>query len=72
MHPPMDQFHRDVLQLLRFSLDHPPGAAPLIFPMFRPDQIRGLYEIPRESRERIWRNRQRPEYLSLFESMRVE
>ena len=68
----MDQFHRDVLQLLRFSLDHPSAAAPLIVPMFRPEQIRALYEIPLERRQRIWRDRQKPEYLSLFESLKPE
>lgn len=68
----MDQFHRDVLQLLRFSLDHPPATAPMFFPMFRPEQIRALYDIPAEKRERIWQNRQQPEYLSLFESLRSE
>ena len=68
----MDQFHRDVLELLRFSLDHPPAAAPLIFPMFRAEQIRALYEIPLERRQRIWRDRQKPEYLSLFESLRSD
>lgn len=62
----MDQFHRDVMHLLRFSLLHPATAAPLLFPMFDQDQIRKLYEIPLETRERVWRDRDKPELRSLF------
>lgn len=62
----MDQFHRDVMHLLRFSLQHPATAAPLLFPMFDQDQIRKLYEIPLKTRERVWRDRDRPELKSLF------
>ena len=62
----MDQFHRDVMHLLRFSLQHPASAAPLLYPMFNPDQIRKPYEIPLETRERLWRDRDKPELKSLF------
>ncbi len=62
----MDQLHRDVLELLRFSLSHPPESAPLFFPMFRPEEIRALYEIPVETRERIWTHRNQADYRSLF------
>jgi hypothetical protein len=65
----LDQFHRDVLDLLHFSLRHDPPAAHTFFPMFTPEQIRALYEIPREVRERIWAKRARPEYRSLFEGL---
>src|SRR5688500_12392404 len=53
----MDQFHRDVLQLLRYSLKHSAAAAPLLFPMFNREQIQRLYDIPVETREKIWLNR---------------
>ncbi len=62
----MDQLRRDVLELLRFSLAHPPEAAPLFFPMFRPEEIRALYDIPATTRQRIWTNRNRAEYQSLI------
>ena len=62
----MDQLHRDVLELLRFSLAHPPEAARLFFPMFRPEEIRTLYDIPSEARQRIWANRNHSDYQSLF------
>lgn len=65
----MDQFHRDVFELLRFSLRHEASAAQLFFPMFRPEQIRSLYEIPLDVRERVWANRALPEYRSLFEGL---
>jgi len=64
----VDQIHRDVLHLLRFSLEHPPKAAPVMFPMFAREEIDRLYEIPREVREKVWKNRHRPEYRSLLES----
>jgi hypothetical protein len=63
----MDQFHRDVLQLLRYSLKHSAAAAPLLFPMFDREQIKRLYDIPIETREKIWRNRDDPKYRSLFD-----
>ena len=62
----MDQLHRDVLELIRYSLSHPPGAAGFFFPMFRPEQIESLYAIPHEVRERIWKNRSNPAYQALF------
>lgn len=65
----MDQFHRDVFELLRFSLRHEPAAAQLCFPMFKAEQIRSLYEIPLEVRERVWANRTHPEYPSLFDGL---
>ena len=64
----MDQNHRDVLHLLRFSLEHPLNAAPMMFPMFATDEIERLYQIPRAVRQRVWENRFRPEYRSLLES----
>lgn len=68
----MDQLHRDVLELLRFSLAHPPESAPLFFPMFRPEEIRALYEIPIETRQRIWTNRNHADFQSLFAARAVE
>lgn len=68
----MDQFRRDVFELLRFSLTHPPASAHLFFPMFRPEQIRALYEIPAETRSRIWSNRTDPNYLALFDPGAIE
>jgi hypothetical protein len=68
----MDQLHRDVLELIRFSLRHPPEAAHRFFPMFQPEQIRALYDIPAETRERIWNERTRPEIRFLFDAARVE
>jgi hypothetical protein len=65
----MDQFHRDVFELLSFSLRQPASTAQLFFPMFKPEQIRSLYEIPLEVRERIWANRTLPEYRSLFDGL---
>jgi hypothetical protein len=65
----MDQFHRDVLELLSFSLRHEATAAQLFFRMFQPEQIRALYEIPLEARERIWANRTSPEYRALFDRL---
>lgn len=65
----MDQFHRDVFELLSFSLRHEAAAAQLFFPMFNAEQIRSLYEIPFEVRERIWANRALPEYRSLFKGL---
>jgi hypothetical protein len=63
----LDQLQRDALQLLQFSLTHPITVAPLLFPMFRRDQIQGLYDIPLPMREKIWRNRNRPEYQSILQ-----
>jgi hypothetical protein len=68
----MDQLARDVLELLRFSLRHPPEAAHRFFPMFQPEQIRALYDIPEETRERIWNERTNPEIRFLFETARVD
>lgn len=68
----MDQLARDVLELLRFSLRHPPEAAHRFFPMFRPEQIRALYEVPAETRERIWNDRNSPEIRFLFETARPD
>jgi hypothetical protein len=65
----MDQFHRDVFELLRFSLRHEAAAAQLFFPMFRAEQIGALYRIPLETRERIWANRTQPEYRALFDGL---
>ena len=65
----MDQFHRDAFELLRFSLRHEAAAAQPFFPMFRSEQIRALYDIPLDARERIWKNRNSPEYRSLFEGL---
>ena len=65
----MDQFHRDVFELLSFSLRHDATRARLFFPMFRPEQIRALYDIPLEARERIWAKRTRPEYRALFDGL---
>lgn len=65
----MDQFNRDVLELLSFSLRHEAAAAQLCFPMFKREHIRSLYDIPREVRERIWANRALPEYRSLFDGL---
>ena len=65
----MDQFHRDAFELLGFSLRHDAARAQLFFRMFRPEQIRALYDIPLETRERIWANRSRPEYRSLFDGL---
>jgi hypothetical protein len=65
----MDQFQRDVFELLSFSLRHDATAAQLFFRMFQPEQIRALYEIPLETRARIWANRTRPEYRSLFDGL---
>lgn len=62
----VDQFQRDILHLLRFSLEHPADAAPVIFPMFDAGQIQRLYAIPRDARARIWTNRDRPEYRALL------
>ncbi|HET7322449.1 MAG TPA: hypothetical protein VFI96_08155 [Longimicrobiaceae bacterium] len=63
----MDQLQRDVLELLNFSLAHPPFAARFFFPMFGAEQIEALYAIPEETRQRIWANRTRPEFRTLFE-----
>jgi hypothetical protein len=68
----MDQLARDVLELLRFSLGHPPESAHRFFPMFQPEQIRALYDIPDGTRERIWNERNRPEIRFLFETARVD
>jgi hypothetical protein len=63
----LDQLQRDALQLLQFSLGHPVTVAPLLFPMFRREQIEALYRIPLETREKIWKNRNRPEYRSVLQ-----
>lgn len=62
----MDQFNRDVLHLLRFSLLHPPEAAPVLFPMFTREQIRQLYAIPLATRRKVWENRADPAYRAMF------
>lgn len=56
------------MHLLRFSLEHPVGAAPVLFPMFEAKQIERLYAIPLPTRERIWRKRDLPEYRELIQA----